>query len=322
VAFLKFHNAVVDYVGTAAPAGRSRFEEAQRLVRWHYQHLVVHEFLPRICGEDVVRDVLEHGRVLYRWRNEPYIPVEFAVAAYRFGHSQVRPGYAISGAFARPLFPVPPPPGVTPAAGPPSGPPDARPDLPPLPASLAGGRRIRPEQAIEWRRLFDVGPADPAAPLQTSKRFDPRLSTPLLHLPFARGTPDDPASLAQRNLMRGLTFGLPSGQAVARATGAQLGRRRGRRVDVLASDELSELRPFGLDAATPLWYYVLREADLRAEGRTLGPVGARIVAEVFVGLLEGDPLSYLSADRDWRPVLGRDPDRFTMGDLLRVAGVA
>jgi hypothetical protein len=333
VAFLKFHNAVVDYVGTAVPAGRSRFEEAQRLVRWHYQHLVVHEFLPRICGEELVRDVLENGRVLYRWRNEPYIPVEFAVAAYRFGHSQVRPGYAISGAFARPLFPVPPAPGApapgTPAPGatPPAAAPDPRPGQPPLPSSLVGGRQIRAEQAVEWRRFFDLGAAGAAAgaapgELQTSKRFDARLSTPLLHLPFAAGTPEDPASLAQRNLMRGVTFGLPSGQAVARAMSAQLGRGRARRVDVLGRDELAELREFGLDEATPLWYYVLREADLREGGRTLGRVGGRIVAEVLIGLLEGDPLSYLNADRDWRPLLGADPGRFTPADLLRVAGAA
>ncbi len=176
---------------------------------------------------------------------------------------------------------------------------------------------------VEWHRFFDLGGAGgPGAELQTSKRFDARLSTPLLHLPFAAGTPDDPKSLAQRNLLRGLTFGLPSGQAVARATRAQLGRGRGRRVEVLGRDELAELAEFGLADATPLWYYVLREADVQAGGRTLGPVGGRIVAEVIVGLLEGDPLSYLSADRDWRPALGADDGRFTVADLLRVAGAA
>jgi hypothetical protein len=320
VAFLKFHNAVVDEIGGVVPAGRSRFEEAQRLVRWHYQHLIVHEFLPKICGQDVVTDVLENGRALYNWRHEPYIPVEFAVAAYRFGHSQVRPGYAISDAFARPLFPTPSAPSASPdaAKAPAARGPVASPPSPDLPSALTGGRQIRPEQVIQWRRFFDVGGA--AADLQISKRFDAKLSTPLMHLPFASGSAADPKSLAQRNLMRGLTFGLPSGQAVAKAVRTALGRRRATRVDILSPAELAELKDFNLEQATPLWYYVLREAELREKGATLGNVGGRIVAEVFLGLLEGDPQSYLATDREWRPFLGTD-GRFTMADLLRVAGV-
>jgi hypothetical protein len=171
---------------------------------------------------------------------------------------------------------------------------------------------------IQWRRFFDVGGA--AADLQISKRFDAKLSTPLMHLPFASGSAADPKSLAQRNLMRGLTFGLPSGQAVAKAVRTALGRRRATRVDILSPAELAELKDFNLEQATPLWYYVLREAELREKGATLGNVGGRIVAEVFLGLLEGDPQSYLATDREWRPFLGTD-GRFTMADLLRVAGV-
>ena len=302
LAFLRFHNAVVDRIGTNVPAGRSRFEEAQRLVRWHYQHMLVHEFLPHICGQATVDDVLARGRQFYRWRNEPFIPVEFSVAAYRFGHTQVRAGYALSDTFARPLF----------AGGPPA-------DPPPLPGDLRGGKAIAMAQVIQWHRFLDV-PGN-AAERQSSKRFDARLSTPLLNLPFAAGTPDDPKSLAQRNLMRGRTFGLPSGQRVARAMRAGLRPGTAVRIDVLEPSELSELQPMGLDRETPLWYYVLREADLRGGGRHLGPMGARIVAEVLIGLLEGDAMSYLAADREWTPFLGSGGE-FRLADLLRVAGVA
>ena len=95
VAFLKFHNACVDHVKTKIKLTKPDeiFAEAQRLVRWHYQWIIVHEFLRKTCGADVVADVLENGRKFYKWHNEPYIPVEFSVAAYRFGHSQVRPSY-------------------------------------------------------------------------------------------------------------------------------------------------------------------------------------------------------------------------------------
>jgi Animal haem peroxidase len=93
LAFLRFHNNVVDHVknntGLADP--EDVFTEAQRVVRWHYQWILVHEFLELTCGATVVNEVLANGRKFYRFKTEPFIPVEFSVAAYRFGHSQVRP---------------------------------------------------------------------------------------------------------------------------------------------------------------------------------------------------------------------------------------
>ena len=92
LAFLKFHNAVVDEVlasGVASPS--AVFDEAQRLVRWHYQWIILNEFLPATVGQELVDDVLKKRR-FYKMRGAPFIPVEFSVAAYRFGHSQVRPG--------------------------------------------------------------------------------------------------------------------------------------------------------------------------------------------------------------------------------------
>jgi hypothetical protein len=77
---------------------------------------------------------------------------------------------------------------------------------------------------------------------------------------------------------------------------------------------------FGQD--TPLRYYVLKEAETLANGNHLGPVGGRIVAEVLVGLLAGDPFSYLSIQPHWRPTLpATEENTFTMADLLTFAGV-
>jgi hypothetical protein len=111
-----------------------------------------------------------------------------------------------------------------------------------------------------------------------------------------------------------VTWGVPSGQRIARELG----------VDRLSRRDLPELSALGadLDRSTPLWYYVLKEAELIEGGRRLGPVGARIVGEVIVGLLELDPAGYLTVDPGWRPTLpSAAPGDFRMTDFLRFAGV-
>jgi hypothetical protein len=284
LAFLKFHNAVYDKLKSEGVNPTQRFDEAQKLVRWHYQWIVLHEFLPMLVGPAMVDQVLRRGRRFYhwRWRREPYIPVEFSVAAYRFGHSQVRSGYVINERFRAILF------------GDPS-------------RDLSSGRPLAPERVIDWRNFFKL---DPQITPQPSQRIDTTLSRPLFQLPF--GIAENPASLAQRNLLRHLTFGLPSGQTVARKMG----------VSPLSAEDLADVAAIDPDLArsTPLWFYILREADKRASGQTLGPVGGRIVAEVFIGLLQADPFSFVAQDPTWKPILA-DGD-FKMTDLLRFAGVA
>jgi hypothetical protein len=302
LAFLKFHNAVVDQLREEGVPARDVFERAQQLVRWHYQWLIVHEFLPHIVGQEMLDEVLakppggktraakNNGRPerkFFKWRNEPFIPVEFAVAAYRFGHSQARPGYRVNANFAAPLF-----------------------DVNELgktdPNDLSGGHRAA-RRFVEWRRFFEgIGPA---GDLQRSMRIDTTLSKPLFALPFIPpNNPSQPQSLAQRNLLRGRAFSLPSGQAVACALG----------VDPLDSGDLGDVDELGFAVETPLWFYILREADKQADGRRLGPVGGRIVAEVFVGLLEGDRFSFLRANPTWTPTFGENGD-FRIADLLKFA---
>jgi hypothetical protein len=286
VAILRFHNAIVDHLISKGVAKAQLFQEAQRLTRWHYQWVILHEFLPRIVGEDVLESVLRthpKGR-LFQWRKEPFIPVEFAVAAYRFGHSQVRAGYRLNAGFAAGLFNT------------------SLPFSDPDPNDLRGGKRA-PRRFIEWKRFFLIGDA---ADRQLSKLIDPRISSPLFTLIGA-----NPESLAQRNLLRGLSFNLPSGQAMAKALG----------IPRLTPEELADVKPLGFEKSTPPWYYILKEAEVRAKGRKLGPLGARLVAEVFVGILQGDRHSFLNVDPDWKPLFGQNED-FTMGHLVKFAGVA
>ncbi|MBK4215740.1 hypothetical protein JJJ17_07370 [Paracoccus caeni] len=305
VAFISFHNAVVDYVRTKIKlkAADEVFAEAQRIVRWHYQWIIVHEYLRMTCGQAMIDDILKNGRKFYKWRNEAYIPVEFSVAAYRFGHSQIRPSYRanFTGNGGSPFFAMI----FTPT---PSNPTD--------PDDLSGGCRSD-RRFIDWPTFFDFGDGL----VRHNKRIDTRLSSALFRLPpSVVSSPDpktNPASLAQRNLLRHLTFSLPSGQRVAKAM----------QVPELSRGDLEDLKPHGMDDRTPLWFYILREADLIENGERLGPVGGRIVAEVFLGLLQGDSGSYLTQDPDWQPFLKTidstmTGDDFRMVDLLSFGGVA
>ena len=296
LALVRFHNVVVADVRAALGSGYTTdevFAEAQRTVRWHYQWLVLHEFLPATVGRPLADDVLASGPRHYRWRNDPYIPVEFSVAAYRFGHSQIRPSYRANFGTSsidptQQFFALV----FDPAAA------DAD-----DPADLRGGRRA-PRRFIDWQTFFDFG--DGRA--RPNKLIDTTLSSVLFRL--MGQSPGSATSLATRNLLRALVLRVPSGQSVARAM----------ELPELAGSDLSDLRELDLHRRTPLWFYVLREAAVTADGTHLGPVGGRIVAEVIVGLLTGDRGSYLRQDPHWTPTYGAG-DEFRVTDLLRAAGV-
>jgi len=301
VAFLLFHNAVLDRVRTDGLDDQAAFDEAQRLVRWHYQWLILHQFLPQYVGQAMVNDIMANGRRYYTPRRAA-IPVEFQTSAYRFGHSLIRPSYRanLAGDNGDPFFALVFDPSQF-------GQPD--------PEDLAGGHRA-PRRFIGWQTFFDFDDGE----VKPNKRIDTKISTPLFQLPMgaiatSRGEPIGPLSLPTRNLLRHITWGIPSGQDSASAMSAP----------TLAAADLADIDGIAprLAGNTPLWLYILREADIMAEGLHLGPVGGRIVAEVFIGLLEMDPTSFLAAEPGWRPTLptrigGSD---FRMADLLTVAGV-
>ncbi|MGW0807524.1 peroxidase family protein [Nonomuraea sp. NPDC002799] len=299
-AFLLFHNRVVDHLRAQGQQGNV-FEAARQLVRWHYQWIVLKEFLPLIIGPSVVNDILANGRRFYRpAAGQQFIPVEFQGAAYRFGHSMVRPSYRanLAGnpdgtAFFGFIFD-------------PAG--QGQSD----PVDLRGGARA-PRRFIGWQTFFDFGDGQ----VRPNKRIDSKISTPLFNLPLAAiPSADAPTSLAQRNLLRHVTWSIPSGQNIARAIG----------VPALEAQHFPELQTIGhgLPASTPLWYYVLKEAEILGGGLRLAGVGARIVGEVFIGLLQLDPASFLAASPSWRPTLPRrtgGTGDFRMVDLLTFARV-
>ncbi len=309
--FHRFHNRMVD---DPANQGLS-FEDIQRLVRFHYQYVVLHDFLPRIISSDVLNPLKTNGQYdasklkFYHPKKEPFMPVEFSVAAYRLGHSMIRPGYRLNDAVILPIFPVP----------------DQG-----LPEGLTGFRPMNPAWGIDWGRFIDIdirsydspdGPNDiKPKRLQFAYRLDTSLVNPLSNLPPAVAS--NPSSLAQRNLQRGFALQLPSGQDVAHAMGIEPLKDKniliGKGVDkpdqplpsiTTVSDAFEE--------NCPLWTYILAEAikhqtsikipvaeDVSVTTPQLGPVGGRIVAEVFLGLLFGDKSSFLSLKPNWHPASG------------------
>src|SRR5262249_36832460 len=230
-------------------------------------------FLPRLIGDDLTRMILAGDRRVYRPNGVAYIPLEFADAAYRYGHSQIRHRYRVTAAAPpEPLFP-----------------------------DLIGFTPVTSAHHVDWTVMFDM-PGYP--PAQRAKKIDGRLAASLIALPVALTGAcevEEFHSLAVRDLERGEGVGLPSGEAVARALGER----------PLSPDEIG-VASTGWRGETPLWYYILREADAREGGHRLGPVGGRIVGEVLIGLLAHDQTSVLHASSDWQPRAG-------LVDLLTLA---
>jgi hypothetical protein len=299
VAFLRAHNRLVGQGNT--------FGEARRRLRRHYQHIVLHDFLKRIADPQIVEETIQENRV-YNPRDERFfLPLEFSVAAYRFGHTMVRSRYDFNLNFPQAtlgeIFTF---------------------------TALSGGLGdfdTLPEiWIIEWERFVDAG-----SPFNRARGIDTKLVEPLFELPDIQGVPQQGNSgrLAVRNLLRGYLLRLPTGQAVARSLGRRLNGVRDIPVlspqqikDAAASEEqVGVLRDAGFLDRTPLWYYVLAEAEALGEGRRLGPVGSTIVAEVLVGLIRRSPNSVLNTDNPGPDLPAATPGEFTLSDLLRFAGV-
>lgn len=288
LAVLQMHNRVVDEIAAGLGDPREIFAEAQRIVRWHYQWAVVHDYVRRIISEEMFArlwddkkspDAPEIRTRYYQPRVNAYMPIEFSAAAFRFGHTMIRPTYNLSqGVPDKPIF-VP----GTPA--------DEF-------ADLRGNRTLPQGWTVDWKHFL----TSEQAAAQPSRRIDGRLADALFDLPHGGG------SLAFRNLKRGQSLGLPSGQAVAEHLN----------VRVYSGQDLG----VGIDP-TPLWLYILREADIdeTAKGARLGPVGSRIVGEVLLGMLEADQFSFYKLSRGWKPDLpaAGGTGTFTFADLIDYA---
>lgn len=320
-AFIRFHNRVVDRLPKSVP-DHQRFRWARRRVVRHYQWMLRTDYLPRIVQPSIVRDVFTNGRKLVEPAADPMtvprMPVEFSVAAFRMGHSMIRSDYDWNSIFdngsgtLEQLF-------VFSATG----------------GNLGFGRHLTNIWVADWRRLYDFGEAGrddltvPKAKFNHAMRIDTSLTVPLSQLPKGSfGGPSMPSAdirrnLAFRNLMRAKMLDLATGQqmvqklqdrgvSVTPLTRTQI--LEGSNGAVLA--ELTTTERNRLAEHTPLWFYVLREAELN-RGRMTG-VGGRIIAETFHRAMEGSRSSIVR-NPDWRPDLGPDSTTFRMVDLLLFA---
>ena len=329
VAFLRAYNQLIDL--------GYNYNRARELLKWQYQWIVVHEFLKDVIEPDVYNDVFrQDGSIHTRYfdpnqARQAVMPVEFSVAAYRFGHSQVRKAYILA------------PFDNTKAAGsPPAIKVQVFTPLPPAPSvdDLHGGRPITTNHVIFWPNFLPIDGQPSTGQFNTGqpvanigRKIDTLLSSGLFALPIPGAEAGGPSILALRNLQRALEYGLPSGQAVAKRlnqdlpTNLQIHVWSNAEIEAQDTDAkhvahlagvLTALSPSGplvYNGEAPLWLYILAESQIVNNGATLGPVGSRIVAEVIGGLLAADPQSYYS--RRWTPNGGS----FRAQDLLAEAGV-
>jgi nucleoid-associated protein YgaU len=297
LAFLKAHNRLVNQ-------GRD-FADARRVVRQHYQHIVIHDFLKRVADPAVVDGILAGGNRFYHAEDEPFfLPLEFTVTAFRFGHTMVRDIYDYNLNF-----------------------PDA--DLLLLFTFTAFSGQLGefdtlPENwIIQWERFIGAGGGRNKA-----RRFDTKLSGGLFHLQTIEGVEDDQggtnsdrANLAIRNLLRGYALRMPTGQALAKRMNLPVLTANQVKAAAASPEQAEVLTAGGFLDRTPLWYYLLAEAKHHG-GDRLGPVGSNLVAEVLIGLVRRSDDSIL-ASPGWRWTLpSSQPDRFVLADLLRFARVA
>ena len=319
------------------------FAEAQRSLRFHYQWMLINDFLPTLINKNTLQSVLPHLKArssiaenppelkFYHVHDMAYMPLEFSVAAYRFGHSMVRPGYRLNDSddTLLPIFGQ---------DGPAS-----------RPKSLRGFMAPADTWAIDWARFIDIAPrpagvsiddngktpngtlptpqqlADNKNRLQLAYRIDTSIVFPLGNLPPDIADLIIP-SLAERNLVRGWRLRLPSGQSVARAMGetpidVRIGKFEDAESGVQAIEAISPV----FKDNSPLWAYCLAETHAHTapgvhgvKSKLLGAVGGRIVAETFAGLLVNDSQSFLSQEPGWKPKIG-DGKTFGLKEFVNFA---
>lgn len=337
--FLRFHNRLIDDSNF-----KLSFSDAQRTLRYHYQWMLIHDFLVKLVNKDTLHSVFPHLAakssiaenppilMFYHARDEAYMPLEFSVAAYRFGHSMVRPGYRLNDGndTLLPIF--------------------GQQGSPERPKSLRGFMAPAPDWALDWARFIDIEPrpagvelgddgktlegkapsaqqlADNKVRLQLAYRIDTSIVFPLGDLPPDVADLIIP-SLAERNLVRGWRLRLPSGQAVAKAMGLTpqnpilIGKFQDKPettdINNLEREEefhgkKTKVKITAFENNCPLWAYCLAETNAHTvpghadvKSKLLGPVGGRIVAETFAGLLRYDSQSFLTQDPKWTPTINK-----------------
>jgi len=296
--FLKVHNQFVQYLKDSSFKG-DLFAEAKRLSCWHYQWVIVHDYLKRLLGEEVLYSKIstptaKKAKVSLSYLKDAsfsYLPLEFTGAAYRMGHSMIRSSYYLNE--------------IPNARNPRTGRAEARAyqifDFDKREEDLRGGRQLPHYFSLQWNRFLEFeGHPEP----QYSQRIDTSMAGPMSRIP---GDEDEAVSMAEQNLLRRLSFELPSGQTLAKKMGIKA---------------LKKLSP---KQETPLWYYVLQEAEHHHDGTQLGPLGGQIIAEVFLAKLLADPESFLYQNPGWNPekegIIETETTKFELSDLVKFSAM-
>lgn len=265
VLFIQFHNKMVDYLRAKKYKG-NLFNEARRLVIWYYHWLIIHEYLYKIMDWEVFESIKKNGCKYFLQPHQ--LPLEFTGAAFRVGHSQTREMNRINKDTEKSLFEL--------------------------------GFFDRMLDYVDWHYLFNFGDDK----CQFAQLIDTEIGSSFHNIPFIKVTPRINRSLPYLNLKRGVAYGLPSGEDVAKRLG----------FEPIEITETKELKLSG----TPLWFYILREAQLLGhKGEHLGPVGSTILGECFFSIMKNDDLSFLKLHPKWKPSLGKDIGEFEFTDLVR-----
>lgn len=262
--FVRFHNWMVDHVRETCNTS-DVFQEARRLVIWHYHWLILHEYLYYVTDWSIFEDILDHGPRFFHYPN--YLPLEFTGAAMRLGHSQVREDNRINDYTEKELFSM--------------------------------GHFSKMDLYIDWHYFFNHGDDK----VQFARLIDTKISKSFQDIPFIKSTDKYERSLPYRNMKRGVIYTLASGEDIARRMC----------IEPIEIEETQHLE------GTPLWYYILREAEeLGHEGEHLGPLGSRIMLECFLAILNNDIHSFQKLHPKWKPSLGRNEGKFDFVDLIHI----
>ncbi len=308
--FLKFHNRVLKVLQDSNPGDEldDLILEARRLVTLHYQHVVLHDFLAAVLDRAVHRNVVIDQRPNYLFgecAEIPTMPLEFSVAAYRFGHSLIRETYEWNAVFRQGGF------------GPATFGNRAEDPFSLFrftskrtsdDAGLDADNPLPTNWIIDWRRFLNFAdtPYSGQVGHNHTRAIDPNLSPGMAAVPMGvdeQGNIKPSINLAAANLKRGSLRGIPAAQDILKIATD---------VDPLTEQEIFADLPTGLVDAmrkwcfhkrTPLWFYILQEANVRSNGRRLGPLGSRIVAEAFLAIAKGSRTSVFADGNSgvWTP---------------------